>query len=143
MFKGEFDLTRIGLIGHSTGGGAAVTTALQDKRIKAVVGMDAWVEPIKEEEIKRGLNVPALFLRSQQWEKGLNNKNLILLLDSSKKARELYQINGINHLDFSMVYMYSPLTKYFKITGKLDGRIASEIQQGHMEVIWMSFPSKS
>lgn len=129
MFKDKFDLTRIGLLGHSTGGGAAVTTALKDKRIKAVIGMDAWVEPIKEEDIKGGLNVPALFLRSQQWEKSLNNKNLLLLLGSSKNVRELYQINGINHLDFSMVYMYSPLSKYFNITGKLDGRIASEIQQ--------------
>ncbi|MCA1075870.1 dienelactone hydrolase family protein [Clostridium bowmanii] len=129
MFKGKFDLTKVGLLGHSTGGGAVVTTALQDKRIKAVIGMDAWVEPSKEDDIKSGLNVPALFLRSEEWEKSLNNKKLSLLLDSSKNVRELYQINGIKHMDFSMVYMYSPLSKYFKITGKLDGRIASEIQQ--------------
>lgn len=129
MFKDRLDLTTIGLLGHSTGGGASVTTALHDKRIKAMLGLDAWVEPIKEEDIKIGLNVPALFLRSEQWEKGLNNKNLLLLLDSSKNSRELYQINGINHLDFSMVYMYSPLSKYFNITGKLDGRVAAEIQQ--------------
>lgn len=129
IFKDRLDLTTIGLLGHSTGGGASVITALNDKRIKAVVGLDAWVEPIKQEDIKSGLNVPSLFLRSEEWEKGQNNKNLLLLLDSGKNARELYQINGINHLDFSMIYMYSPLTKYFKITGKLDGRIAGQIQQ--------------
>lgn len=128
-FKDKIDLTNIGLLGHSTGGGSAVTTALHDKRIKVVVGMDAWVEPIKENDIEMGLTIPSLFLRSEQWEKGFNNKNLFSLLDRSKSTRELYQINGINHLDFSMVYMYSPLSKYFKVTGNLDGRVAAEIQQ--------------
>jgi pimeloyl-ACP methyl ester carboxylesterase len=128
MFKDKIDLTNIGLLGHSTGGGAAVTEALHDKRIKALVGMDAWVEPIKEKDIDVGLTIPSLFLRSEQWEKEVNNKNLFSLVDTSKAPKELYQINGINHLDFTMVYMYSPLSKYFKITGKLDGRVAAEIQ---------------
>jgi predicted dienelactone hydrolase len=132
-FKGKFDLSRIGLLGHSTGGAADVSIALKDKRIKAIVGMDAWVEPINAVDIEKGLKIPALFLRSGQWEVGLNNKNLNSLIDKSSGPIALYQINDTTHLDFTMVYMYSPLTKYINITGKLDGRAASSIQRDFIQ----------
>ncbi|WP_214482874.1 dienelactone hydrolase family protein [Bacillus sp. SM2101] len=125
--KGKLDLANIGVIGHSTGGGAAVATALHDKRIKALIGLDAWVEPIEEQELDSGLQIPSLFLRSHEWEQGYNNEHLYLLLGSSM-APELYQINNTGHQDFSMIYMYSPLSKYFNITGKLDGREGASIQ---------------
>lgn len=133
FFKDKFDLSKIGLLGHSTGGGADVSLTLNDKRIKAIVGMDAWVEPIEDAQIEKGLKVPALFLRSGQWEVGLNNKNLLHLIDKSSVPIELYQINGTTHLDFTMVYMYSPLTKYINITGKLNGRISSSIQKDFIQ----------
>jgi hypothetical protein len=132
-FKGKFDLSRIGLLGHSTGGGADVSIALKDKRIRAIIGMDAWVEPINAVDIEKGLKIPALFLRSGQWEVGLNNKNLLSLIDKSSGPIALYQINDTTHLDFTMVYMYSPLTKYINITGKLDGRISSSIQKDFIQ----------
>lgn len=128
-FKSRLDFEKLGLLGHSTGGGASVTTALRNENIKAVMGLDPWVEPIEEEEIKKGLSLPALFLRSEQWEESLNNKNLFMLIENSKSPLQLYQINGINHLDFTMSYMYSPLSKYFNITGELDGWKGAEIQQ--------------
>jgi hypothetical protein len=47
-------MTRIGLLGHSTGG-ADVAVAINDIRIKALVGMDDWVEPIyDDDEIEKG-----------------------------------------------------------------------------------------
>jgi hypothetical protein len=129
IFKGKLDLDKIGLLGHSTGAGAGVTEGLRDNRVKAVMGLDAWVEPVKQEEIKIGLKVPALFLRSEQWEKSINNEHLYAVVDNSKNYKELYQINGVIHQDFTMVYMYSPLSKYLGITGKLDGWKGAELQQ--------------
>ena len=120
-FEGKLDLTNIGLLGHSTGGGADVAVAINDIRIKALIGMDAWVEPIYETEIQKGLDMPALFLRSGSWETGYNNINLLNLIDKSSGSSVLYQIEGTTHSDFSMAYMYSPLTKYLGITGKLSG----------------------
>jgi hypothetical protein len=121
MFEGKMDVTKIGLLGHSTGGGADVAVAINDERVKALVGMDAWVEPIYDTEIEKGLDVPALFLRSGSWEIGENNLNLNSLVESNADSSWLYQIDGITHYDFSMAYMYSPLTKYISITGELDG----------------------
>ncbi|WP_461206028.1 alpha/beta hydrolase family protein [Clostridium sp. DL1XJH146] len=132
-FIGKLDLSKIGLLGHSTGGGGDVSVAIEDERIKALVGMDAWVEPIKKDEIEKGLNMPSLFMRSGSWEVGENNENLYSLLENSEGPTELYQINDTTHLDFTMVYMYSPLTKYIKYTGELDGRISSSIQKGFIE----------
>lgn len=132
-FKGKIDLSKIGLLGHSTGGGADVSLALEDTRIKAVLGMDAWVEPIDEKSIEKGLEIPALFLRSGQWEVGANNKNLLRLMDKSTAPISLYQINDTNHSDFTMVYRYSPLTKYMKLTGKLHGETASSIQKDFIQ----------
>lgn len=129
MFGGKLDLASIGLIGHSAGGGAGVLTAQRDKRIKAIVSFDPWLEPLSSKAISKGLNIPALFLRSEQWKTDPNNKNLIPLLKSSKGYRELYQINGTTHLDFTMIYMYSPLSKPYGYSGKLDGSKNSLIRQ--------------
>jgi hypothetical protein len=109
-----------------------VATALADDRVKAVMGLDAWVEPIKDDQINKGLKVPGLFLRSQEWQDGKNDKNLYSLINSSKGYKELYQIDGSVHQDFTMAYMYTPLTRYLGITGKLDGLYGAEIQQAFM-----------
>jgi len=77
--------------------------------------------------------IPALFLRSGQWEVGANNKNLFRLIDKSTAPISLYQINDTNHSDFTMVYRYSPLTKYMKLTGKLNGETSSSIQKDFIQ----------
>ena len=130
-FKGRLDLDHIGLMGHSTGGGADVAVALSDDRIKALIGLDAWVEPIDEEEIRNGLNIPAIFLRSATWEEGLNNANLYELILKSDQAR-LYQIDGTTHSDFSMAYMFSPLTGTIGYTGSLDKLYLVQMQKDIM-----------
>jgi len=133
MFKGKLDIDRIGLLGHSTGGGAAVETALTSNRAKAVIGLDAWVEPVKRDLIDKGLDIPGLFLRSEEWEEGLNNEHLFLLFDKSSSTIEAYQLNGVNHLDLTMSYMYSPLSKHLNITGSLDGWEGAIIQQSFIK----------
>ncbi|KFZ26067.1 MAG: isoform II [Candidatus Izimaplasma bacterium HR2] len=120
-FEGRLDLENIGLLGHSAGSGADVAVAINDDRIKALFGMDAWVEPISDEEIEKGLDIPILFLRSGSWETGANNTNLSILVEDNIGNTRLYQIDGTTHYDFSMAYMYSPLTKNIGMTGELEG----------------------
>ena len=131
FFKGRLDLDHIGLIGHSTGGGAAVAVALNDDRITAVLGLDAWVEPILNEDIINGLNIPSIFLRSETWEEGPNNVNLYDLILASNQA-SLYQIKGTTHSDFSMAYMFSPLTQMIGYTGSLNKNYLLNMQKDIM-----------
>nr|WP_300006249.1 hypothetical protein [Tissierella sp.] len=128
IFKGKLDLDSIGALAHSTGGGGIVHASLKDPRIKTLLGLDAWVEPIQNEIRDEKLAIPALFLRSEQWSKGPNNKPLINLVKNSDRA-SLIQMNDTNHVDFSMSYMYSPITKYIGFTGKLGGRVSSKVQR--------------
>ncbi|MFW5894906.1 MAG: alpha/beta hydrolase family protein [Bacillota bacterium] len=112
----SLDLERIGLMGHSTGGGGAATVAASDSRIDALIGLDAWVEPLGEDGIEEGVGVPSLFLRSGEWEESYNNENLLTLIEASEDAR-LYQIEGTTHADFAMVHMISPLTRTVGLSG--------------------------
>ena len=128
IFKGHLNLDKIGLLGHSTGGGADVSIAIKDARIKALLGMDAWVEPIPDDELAKGLKIPAIFLRSGQWETDYNNTYLTKLIDNSISGTELYQIDGTTHIDFTMAYMYSRLTKVIGFTGDVDRKTFTDIQ---------------
>ncbi|MGE4571341.1 MAG: alpha/beta hydrolase family protein [Candidatus Izemoplasmatales bacterium] len=120
IFYQKLDLSALGHMGHSTGGGAGVSLALEDSRIKSLIGLDAWVEPIESSKIDLGLSIPSLFLRSEMWEIGLNNLHLMSLKNQSQYVPSIYQINGTTHYDFAMVYMYSPLTKLIGFRGDLD-----------------------
>lgn len=126
-FNGKFNLDHIGLLGHSTGAGAGVAVAINDVRIDSIIGLDPWVEPIEENEINKGLLVPSLFLRSEMWETGDNNINLYSIANSSAFDSALYQIDGTTHFDFTMIYMFSPLTKYIGMSGKIENEYLNSI----------------
>ncbi len=128
-FDGKLDLESIGLLGHSTGGAGDVYTGLRDERVKAIIGMDAWVNPLDLEELRDGLAMPALFLRSKQWAWRESREPLNLLVRNSPDAR-IIEMDKTKHLDFPMIYMLSPYTKNIGLTGELGGRESSIIQRG-------------
>ena len=115
----QVDPTSVTLIGHSTGGGAAVKAGMVDERVAQVIGFDAWVEPLIDEEIQNGSMTPSYFIRSEAWEVGENNSALIPLVQNSPNST-LYQLTGTTHYDFAMVYMFSPLSPLLGVTGSLD-----------------------
>lgn len=127
-FKEKLDLDNIGLLGHSTGGAGDVFTSLKDKRAKALVGLDAWVNPLNIEDLKEGLDIPSLFLRSEQWTKRQSVEPLDTLVRNSNNAK-IIELENINHVDFTMVYMYSSLSKYVGFTGKEGGRESAKMQR--------------
>lgn len=127
IIKGRLNLSEVGLMGHSTGGGADVSVALTDKRVKALFFLDAWVEPLGAETLSAGLTIPSIFLRSEQWRGGINDDFLIPLVEASANAR-LFQIDGTTHIDFTMSTMFSSLTGIIGFTGKLDRDLSASIQ---------------
>ncbi len=128
ILSGKMDLMNIGLMGHSTGGGGSVYIAIKDERIRALFGLDAWVAPVEGNLLREGLKIPSLFLRSEQWSRGPNNYSLDTLMRNSEDSK-LVQMMRTTHIDFTMAYMYSPLTRYIGFTGNKDRRMSSEIQR--------------
>jgi len=43
------DLAKLTLAGHSMGGGTAIKTAWNDKRVKCVLTHDPWLSPLRDE----------------------------------------------------------------------------------------------
>lgn len=132
----RIDFDRIGLVGHSTGGGSMVDLALGERAIdaRALVGLDAWVEPLGRERLEtEAYRVPSLFLRSEQWENGINDSYLVPFVErvaglgadgtSANGASvpvDLRQIEGITHAQFSTIYMYRPVMQWIGFMGSAD-----------------------
>ena len=114
----HIDLSSVTVIGHSTGGGAAVKVGLVDGRVDAVIGLDAWVEPLLESELRQGLSIPSLLIRSEGWYISFNNSYLKTLLENSPLTPIAFQMNQTTHYDFGMVYLFSTLAPFIGLQGE-------------------------
>lgn len=114
----QMDRSLVTVIGHSTGGGAAVKVGLHEARVNAVIGLDAWVEPLAESELLQGLNIPSLLIRSEGWYISFNNDYLQTLIEHSPVMPVAFQMNGTTHYDFGMVYMFSTLAPLIGLQGE-------------------------
>jgi len=109
IFQGHLDTTRIGMFGHSTGGGAVLQTCWQDERCKAVVGEDPWLVPYDRAVPADGLSQPNLNMFSETWAKEPNLTLLNQLWSNQPTGSERMTILGTQHYDFSDISLYSPL----------------------------------
>lgn len=128
LFDNRADMEQVGALGHSTGGGGVVKLAIEDERVKAIMGFDPWVEPIGHEQLEEGLNIPSLFFRSEQWEVGFNNEYLTTLVNNSSVKPLTYQLDGSYHQDFTMLYMYNPVNQLAGFSGDLDSQTSLDIR---------------
>lgn len=118
-FSGLLDLNRVGLFGHSTGGGAVYRAALEGTQVRGVAGLDPWVEPIPAGMRPRGLKVPTLSLRSERWYTDMLENNAILgeILAAARGLVHDLVIDGTTHYDFSLIGHISPLMGMLGVTG--------------------------
>lgn len=118
------DLNRIGIYGHSTGGGAAIRVCLEDERCQAVLAMDPWVTPLTEEDLQLTMSKPALYMRSEEF---LGTPDDALLSGIAARGEAITYSVGIEDTatnDFVMVPMLSPVASQFGWKGPIPaGRI--------------------
>ncbi len=74
-YYSKLDFNRIGVYGHSTGGGAAIQFCGIDPRCKALLGMDPFMRPVSAEVLANGITQPAFFMFSQGWADLVDSKN--------------------------------------------------------------------
>ncbi len=129
-FGSRLDLSRVGALGHSTGGGAAVEFCGVDERCRAGVGLDAWLVPVSEEIVAAGLRQPFLFLRADQWEyedAEQNDAYAEALLGGMSETGYLATIEGAVHYDFSDLPLFSPLTEQLNLSSDMNGDYVVEM----------------
>jgi predicted dienelactone hydrolase len=126
---GRLDLAAVGVVGHSTGGGAAVQLCADDRRCAAVVGFDPWVEPVLDAVLGEGLRVPFLALRSEEWVGNENDARLRRLRASSTGPSALVAVAGTTHRDVTLLPFLSPLSARLGIAGPTPGARTHELTE--------------
>jgi predicted dienelactone hydrolase len=121
-FAGRLDLGRVGLFGHSTGGGAIVLACSRDPRCKAGLGMDAWLVPVPRTVIPNPLMQRFLFMRSEVWATEKNDARLAELYAGLRHGGYRLTIQGTKHYDFTMLPLLTPLAPALGLKGPLDGQ---------------------
>ena len=120
-FTRRLDLEKVGVLGHSTGGGATVEFCGRDPRCKAGLGLDAYLTPVSPAVRQAGVKQPLLFLMSEYWQSEENATLLTDILERSPRATWLTLL-GSDHYDFTDLPMLSPLAAQMGLKGPLDGQ---------------------
>jgi hypothetical protein len=121
---GSVDVTRVGVYGHSAGGGAAISLCLQDERCDAVLGLDPWVEPLPTRVIRETPVRPALYMRSDEWRDTQNDAILRGLAGRAEAVTYWVGVEGAGHNDFTLMPLLSPLAAQVGLKGPIPaGRV--------------------
>jgi predicted dienelactone hydrolase len=134
-FFQKLDMERIGVYGHSTGGGAAVQFCGVDPRCKAVLGMDPFMRPVSAEVIENGISQPSFFMFSQGWTDLVDSKNNKLFNQFYPNITNnvgVISINGTKHFDFSDLPLLSPIAPQLGLKGPLNGKRVTKIVDAYL-----------
>jgi len=126
-FTGLLDGARVGVLGHSTGGAAAVEFCATDARCDAGLGMDVWMTPVGEATLDGGVRQPFLFLFSEQWPTAKNQALFERLRRQSNTGDRTITILGTDHYDFSDLPALSPLAPQLGLKGPIPGARVQQI----------------
>ena len=119
-FWNMIDLGRVGIMGHSFGGGTAIVASSRDTRLDACIALDGWLVPVEQQIIKNGLNVPFLFIGQTYWTNPVNYENLHTLIATSTGLAKKIILDGTKHFDYSDTPQFSTSSRKFGISGNMD-----------------------
>jgi len=134
-FSGRLDLSRVGVYGHSTGGGAAIQFCGTDSRCKAVLGLDPFMRPVSYEVIDSGVTQPAFFMFSQRWADDIMSRNNELFNRFYPRVENSFgvvSIAGTAHYDFSDIPLLSPLAPQLGLKGPINGKRVTMIIKDYL-----------
>ena len=127
IFTGLLDLSRVGVFGHSTGGGATVQFCVEDPRCKAGFAMDAWMTPVSDQVLDSGTSSPMLFLFSETFPTQTNWQLFDRLAVNLSGPVSVATIKGTSHYDFSDLPFLTPLAAQMGLKGPLNGKRVAQI----------------
>ncbi len=126
-FAGRLDMAHVGVMGHSTGGGAAVQVCAREPRCVAGLAMDAWLKPVAEDILAHGPAQPFMYMQSEAWRSEGNSERLQQLLVGSTGGTIWVSITGTDHFDFTDMPSLSPLAYQLGLKGPIDGKRIIEL----------------
>ncbi len=120
LLRSALVLDRVGLSGHSTGGGAMYRLCIEDSRCAAALGFDPWVQPIPTELLAQGLIAPVASIRSEDWQ-GNDNDSLLRQFHADSPADDgMFYLEGTLHADFTLQPFLTPVSDLIGSSGPAD-----------------------
>lgn len=134
-FGNALDLSRVGVYGHSTGGGAAIQFCGTDSRCTALLGMDPFMRPVSYKVIDNGVTQPSFFMFSQVWADETTSRNNELFdrfYPNVKQPLGVIKIEGTAHYDFTDLPLLSPLAPQLGLKGPINGKLVTTIVNDYL-----------
>ena len=134
-FHGLFDLTKVGVYGHSTGGGATIQFCGTDARCSAGLTQDAFMTPVSQQVLDEGVKQPFFFIFSQSWAddvQGKNNQIFEGFYSHLPFQVPVVTILGTRHYDFTDLPLLSPLAPQLGIKGPINGKRVVKILNDYL-----------
>jgi predicted dienelactone hydrolase len=135
LLGGKVDFSRVGVYGHSTGGGAAVQFCGTDPRCKALLGMDPFMRPVGNDVLDNGIAQPSFFMFSQVWADDTDSRNNELFNPFYARSTDTFGavfIEGTAHYDFSDLPLLSPLAPQLGLKGPINGKRVTTIGKDYL-----------
>jgi predicted dienelactone hydrolase len=132
LLNGRFNLNRVGIFGHSTGGGATVEFCLQDSRCKAGVGLDSWLLPISGNLLNQVPSQPFMFISTPGWLGQANRALGNNIFNSLSHDGYALTLANTAHYDFTDLALLSPLTPQLGLSGSINSRYSLGIQNEYL-----------
>jgi len=120
------NLDKVGVFGHSMGGGSTVEFCARDARCKAGLGLDAYMLPVADSILAAGVRQPFLFMFSETWPTK-QNWTLFDKLAAHSQHVSVLTIKGTSHYDYSDLPMLTPLATLMGLKGPLSGSRVMQI----------------
>jgi len=125
--NGLLDMEKIGIFGHSTGGGATIQFCGTDSRCKAGLTYDAFMRPVSLEALENGTPQPFLYLFSERWPFERNTELFEGYYRRVPASNRVITILGADHYDFTDLPALSPLAPQLGLKGPIPGAQVQKI----------------
>ena len=125
-FFNTLDMNDVGIMGHSTGGGATIQFCGTDPRCKAGFAEDPYMTPVSEQVMTKGVSQPFFFMFSETWTgdakaENTNNNLFRQFYPNASQSFGAVMIKGSAHYDFSDLPMLTPLAPQLHLKGPING----------------------
>lgn len=136
-FFNALDMNKVGVMGHSTGGGATIQFCGTDPRCKAGFAEDPYMTPVSEQVMTKGVSQPFFFMFSETWTgdakaENTNNNLFRQFYPNASQSLEAVTIEGSAHYDFSDLPMLTPLAPQLHLKGPINGPLVIKIVNNYL-----------
>jgi predicted dienelactone hydrolase len=132
QFTNTIALDKVGIFGHSTGGGATIQFCGTDPRCKAGLTLDAFMRPVGLTVLDNGTRQPFLYIFSELWPFQRNTELFNRYYSHVDPTNPMVTILGANHYDFTDLPALSPLTPQLGLKGPINGARVQKIIQTYV-----------